>query len=254
MGGSQTVASLPPPDEAADPLANAHASETRFNGDMESKGDRMQTGTEPKECAPFKPMGDHGAERTAAAVRTAQSKLAAVQPDVGAERLLRAAANARTQRQRIVWLHRWGAAHFEPLAAVSACQPGCSHCCHLSATITSTEAQLIGHVVRRKPAEPANVSTLQQAVDELDSAQALTSRHMGSPCPFLGADQRCNIYEYRPFVCRTHLSLADDASLCSTEAGPEAVVPRADTRQAVAIFLMADPSARLADIRDFFPN
>ncbi|URI07941.1 hypothetical protein MW290_04980 [Aquincola tertiaricarbonis] len=153
---------------------------------MESKGDRMQTGTEPKECAPFKPMGDHGAERTAAAVRTAQSKLAAVQPDVGAERLLRAAANARTQRQRIVWLHRWGAAHFEPLAAVSACQPGCSHCCHLSATITSTEAQLIGHVVRRKPAEPANVSTLQQAVDELDSAQALTSRHMGSPCPFLG--------------------------------------------------------------------
>lgn len=194
------------------------------------------------------------ARREAAAAQSAQAKVAGARPNAQADRMLRAGANARTQMQRVQWLQRWGSAHVAPLAQVAACTPGCAHCCHLSAAITSSEARLIGQAVRRTPAVPRNSMTLAQAVDDLEQARALSNRHLGTPCPFLSAEQRCSIYEHRPFVCRTHLSLADDAWLCSDEAGPEAVVPRADTRAAVALFLAADPTATLADIRDFFPK
>lgn len=192
--------------------------------------------------------------REATAAQSAQAKVAGVRPDAQADRMLRAGASARTQLQRVQWLQRWGSAHVAPLAQVAACRPGCAHCCHLSAAITSSEARLIGQAVRRAPVVPRAAMTLAQAVGDLEQARALTSRHMGTPCPFLSADQRCSIYEHRPFVCRTHLSLADDAWLCSNEAGPDAAVPRADMRTAVALFLSADPTATLADIRDFFPK
>lgn len=33
---------------------------------------------------------------------------------------------------------------------------------------------------------------------------------MGEPCPFLGDDARCTIYEYRPVTCRAYTCVGDD--------------------------------------------
>lgn len=84
----------------------------------------------------------------------AAAQLADLPENPRAPQLLNAARGARSARQRVVWLQRWGSAWAEPLAQVAACRRGCSHCCSLPVAITSAEARLIGEAVGREPASP----------------------------------------------------------------------------------------------------
>jgi Fe-S-cluster containining protein len=185
----------------------------------------------------------------------AAAKLADLADNPRAPALLNAARGARNARQRVVWLQRWGSAWAEPLAQVAACRRGCSHCCSLPVAITSTEARLIGEAVGREPAQPPAALRVKDAATDAGFAErhrAAEQRLVGVPCPFL-EEGECSIYEHRPFGCRTHLSLDDDDLLCRRIEGVEVTVPYADARMVYALFLGAQSTEALADIREFFP-
>jgi Fe-S-cluster containining protein len=185
----------------------------------------------------------------------AAAKLAGLADNPRAPALLNAARGARSARQRVVWLQRWGYAWAEPLAQIAACQRGCSHCCSLPVAITSAEARLIGEAVGREPAEPPAALRVKDAATDAAFAErhrAAELQVVGLPCPFL-EEGECSIYEHRPFGCRTHLSLDDDDLLCWRIEGVEVTVPYADARMVYAVFLGAQPNEAVADIREFFP-
>ena len=195
-------------------------------------------------------------ERVPVAAKRAAEKLADLAPNPRAGALFDAAVGARTARQRVVWLQRWGSAWAEPMARVAACRRGCAHCCHLQVAITSAEAKLIGDATGLAPSRPANAFHLKDAATESDLAQhwrQAEQRVAGAACPFL-KDDECTLYEQRPFACRTHLSLDDDALLCQLIAGVKVPVPYADSRAVCGLFLAAQPAKVLADIREFFPQ
>lgn len=91
-------------------------------------------------------------------------------------------------------------------------------------------------------------------LEEVIQAQAESHKDfIPSPCPFL-REGRCSVYETRPLACRTLLNLDDDDLLCRLVPGVEVPVPYAGAGEFKALYLLAQPNAELADIRDFFPK
>lgn len=201
-------------------------------------------------------LPDEVRARVEVAQARAAAKVADVQANPRAQGLLDAARSARSARQRVVWLQRWGSAWAEPLAQVSACRRGCAHCCHLPVAITSVEAHLIGEVVGREPARVTSALRLKDAALDptyADRQRAAEQRVVGTACPFLKHGE-CSIYEHRPFACRTHLSLDDDDLLCRLIDGVDVPVPYANASMVYGVFLASQPNEQLADIREFFPG
>jgi hypothetical protein len=70
------------------------------------------------------------------------------------------------------------------------CATGCSDCCHVRLTVTSAEA--------------AQIRTLVGAMAAARRAELVAGGAHPDRCAALSAAGRCQIYEARPFVCRTH--------------------------------------------------
>ncbi|GHD04815.1 hypothetical protein GCM10007320_66120 [Pseudorhodoferax aquiterrae] len=195
-------------------------------------------------------------ERLPIAVERAHHKVRTVQPNREANHLVKAAQKASTASQRVLWLQRAASAWAKPIEKVAACRKGCTHCCHISVTISAVEAAAIGRRVGVKPAQPhkavhlPSLRDLKQAVFEV---QSISARTESSPCPFL-VDDACSIYVVRPVACRLLLNLDDDALLCRLIPGQAVPVPYANSDQFKTLYLMAQAGSALADIRDFFPT
>jgi len=125
----------------------------------------------------------------------------------------------------------------------SACKQGCSYCCNIAATITTTEARIIGKYVGRKPL------VLTKRVDIFGNIP----KYSGTPCPFL-KQGRCSIYEVRPLACRIHFNLADSPYFCNTAIpSKESYVPQLDNDSIDVAHFKAFSQEIWADMRDFFP-
>jgi hypothetical protein len=118
------------------------------------------------------PLSEEVRQRVPLAQARAAHKVAHASLNSAAAALLQAGQRARSARQRVVWLQRWGSAHVAPLAEVAACRRGCAHCCHIAVQITSTEASLIAAATGRPAATPGHVLVL----DQLDLNDALTEQ------------------------------------------------------------------------------
>lgn len=194
------------------------------------------------------------AEREARGERHAASVLAACKPNPAAAPLLRAAKNARSVAARVLWLQRAASAWAKPLEPLAACARGCTHCCHIPVAITDVEARLIGEKIGRPPAAISGAPSLSEVLAGgvvLPGTPVSTDRY-ASPCPFLRGDE-CSIYQHRPIACRTQVNLDVDARLCELRPGVEPKVPYADATVLKAAYVMAQPAARWADVRAFFP-
>lgn len=182
-------------------------------------------------------------------VRTTLSR---AQPNSHADTLLRRAITASSTSARVMWLRQAASAWAEPVAQVSACRKGCSHCCHIPLAVSDIEARLIsqrtGRPMRAVPDAP---STGQVAAGSTLPGTPADDAGYTRPCPFL-RDGECSIYEHRPLACRTHLNLDEDDFLCRLRPGMEVEVPYADATLLKAAFVDLQPAARWADIRAFF--
>ncbi|MGR5347163.1 YkgJ family cysteine cluster protein [Vibrio mediterranei] len=73
------------------------------------------------------------------------------------------------------------------LAPFSCCARGCGQCCHVPVSVSLPEAMYLSHHLNRE----LNLHPTQKH-HEYD----------GTPCPFLGEDGACSVYEARPIACR----------------------------------------------------
>ncbi|WP_295856409.1 YkgJ family cysteine cluster protein [uncultured Xylophilus sp.] len=194
------------------------------------------------------------AERVPLAMQRARAKVAAAGSPADVFAQLRAAGAARTVAKRVHWLQRAADRHLEPLAAVSACRSGCTHCCHIALTITDAEAQLLPQASGRpavRPADAVRREDLQaMARDERLQVDALDAELVS--CPFL-SEGACSVYATCPLACRVQLNLDDDDLLCQLVPGVDVPVPYADATSIRGLWLALQPSALYADIRSFFP-
>ncbi|MBW6508702.1 MAG: YkgJ family cysteine cluster protein [Desulfuromonadales bacterium] len=126
-------------------------------------------------------------------------------------------------RQLLGGIDRWFAACIEQSADQIACRPGCSACCRglfeislLDAALLQSDFSELAEPVKKQVLVKARlrVSALQQRWPEFqppyilnrlpdDEWQQMPEEDL-TPCPLLGADGNCLVYQARPLTCRLH--------------------------------------------------
>ncbi|PHM20673.1 MAG: hypothetical protein CK604_07110 [Curvibacter sp. PD_MW3] len=114
----------------------------------------------------------------------------------------------------------------------------------MNVSITKLEADLLGRVSGRKP---ANIEK---------SIKHEVGKFVGQDCPFL-VDDVCSVYSDRPLSCRKHASYYTTNIACKAEnlemdAAPMVSFSGLDE----ALFNVSEERGHItiADIRDFFPG
>ncbi len=92
------------------------------------------------------------------------------------------------------------------------CEKGCAHCCHTGVTLTKLEWDHIVNHAREHDIDLDAViekskKTVERVRQTLASGKNLDAVDwhrlvINQPCPFLGDDGACTIYEARPLDCR----------------------------------------------------
>lgn len=104
-------------------------------------------------------------------------------------------------------------ATFEAQCGPRACREGCDHCCHQMVFVTPPEVARIWETIRDWPQEQKSALLCGMPVENEELVQHRSERfkRYRVACPFL-LDHRCEIYDQRPFVCRS--TVAIDATIC----------------------------------------
>lgn len=132
------------------------------------------------------------------------------------------------------------------VASFAVCTRGCSHCCRMDVRVGSLEA----HYIQENA--PVKVDGLGWSV---------TAGHR-TACPFLGSDNTCTVYEFRPFNCRTFHTL-DDPKYCEDGDESHQVYGSAGAGYGVGFYstlaawlerIEETHEGRFRDIRDWFPG
>jgi Fe-S-cluster containining protein len=125
-------------------------------------------------------------------------------------------------RRLLEQLDRWMAEARRGHPGIIPCRAGCAACCHGPFDVTAADVELMREAVDRlAEAERAEIGARARALltrmcaeapdwnPPFDVAQIGDDRFdavaesLGTePCPLLGSDGRCRIYEDRPMVCR----------------------------------------------------
>jgi Fe-S-cluster containining protein len=79
------------------------------------------------------------------------------------------------------------------------CRRGCSKCCSQIFRITKLDGFVISEHIRSLPEVRRN-ELQQKALEYLKNAASV--RRTDTPCPALGTEGECTIYETRPVICR----------------------------------------------------
>lgn len=125
-----------------------------------------------------------------------------------------------------------------------ACSKGCSDCCKMNVSISIIEAERLS-VLSRRLMTPVK-HPIRHSQEEFS----------GVPCPFL-ADDKCSVYEARPYACRAHYSFDTSAYWCHPERSNKvemSLLQMSGALQAYNEIVGGSPLRGFADIRDFFPS
>lgn len=105
--------------------------------------------------------------------------------------------------QRVHDAFERSARHGAPVDRI-ACKKGCAYCCHGMVAITAPEAFAIAARVKA-----GGVSAIAEFRDRATAvAGKSATERLGAklPCPLLGTDGACSIYDVRPLACRRVIS------------------------------------------------
>lgn len=174
-----------------------------------------------------------------------------MQREVGSRLAMIAGAQAGT----LADLYALADAAASLVAPYTPCRNGCAHCCYQAVPISGAEAFQISAFSGRPISALPYKAALHDPMDTVTRIRANAQRYARIPCPFLGPDHECTVYDARPLACRTHHSIADDAEACDVFEG-RADVPAFDLRflDEGAVPVLAEEV--FADIREWFgePN
>lgn len=151
----------------------------------------------------------------------------------------------RPVQDRIEALWKLADEAYASTAGNVACKRGCSHCCHIAVGMLEPEAQLIGRLIKRKPAAA-------RGRDGFDGFEF----GYDNPCTFL-KDGECSIYEHRPLACRIHFNVDVDNLMCQLTPPYTAPVPNLNTaafNMAYVAIANTRGKPKMADLRDYFPR
>lgn len=126
-------------------------------------------------------------------------------------------------------------------APYTACSKGCSDCCRMNVMISQAEANYIGDSTHRKP----YILTKSKIHKE--------DQYLGNECPFL-KENACSIYEFRPYVCRKHVSFDESAYWCDPNRTLNVPMPMLQFSELQGAIEDIEKGGIFADIRDFFPK
>lgn len=79
------------------------------------------------------------------------------------------------------------------------CRKGCSKCCSQIFRITKLDAHIIAGHIRSLPSVQRE-ELKKKAREYIDNV--VSDRRADNPCPALGSEGECTIYEARPVICR----------------------------------------------------
>lgn len=106
--------------------------------------------------------------------------------------------------------------YFEEQKEFIKCKMGCAKCCSEgNFPVTELEYSLVREgLIKLPPMKQKEI--IEKAISILKERQQFTKENeltdFRYKCPFLGEDNVCPIYEYRPLICRIHgLILVNDA-------------------------------------------
>lgn len=99
------------------------------------------------------------------------------------------------------------------------CGQGCAHCCYTGVTLTQMEWDGILNRVEEKGIDLDEIiersqRTIKKVLEVLKSKRNIEQIDwhnlvVNQPCPFLGEDQACMVYEDRPLDCRLVVAYRD---------------------------------------------
>jgi Fe-S-cluster containining protein len=202
------------------------------------------------------------AERKAQGRTEAVARLAAIEEKMTPEwkagmhtKIAHLTREASSPRSKLPKLYALMEVVGEVRAPHLACNAGCAACCRtIPVEISDLEAKHIATVIGRAPA------ALRPGRHTIPGN---SPRHVNSPCPFL-IENRCSIYEHRPYNCRSLAVVDRDALTCNEEntalarANDPRAVPVPMTKMqafdSTYVGLTDRPGTVWADIRQFFPT
>jgi Fe-S-cluster containining protein len=91
------------------------------------------------------------------------------------------------------------------------CREGCAHCCRQQVMISDQEAALLLKAAEHNDLTLDKQKLQEQAKIEGEGEWAKKPKDQRS-CIFLGADNRCQVYEARPMACRKYFSISNPDS------------------------------------------
>lgn len=187
-------------------------------------------------------MNEHNVEVAQENERVGLSKVRLVLPNRLAEkenRLVEWYTRLKgNQRIKLLALYEFMAELYRPIASLTPCKKGCASCCYYPVSVSDDEIDIIERGTGRK-----RIKKLWPA----------GSFH-GKPCPFLKKGE-CSIYDYRPFVCRRHLSLTKTPHWCHPDRANEAEFQQLRFSEVELVFkliLSEGAPERPVDIRQVF--
>jgi Fe-S-cluster containining protein len=137
----------------------------------------------------------------------------------------------------------------DPPAEALACGEGCAHCCRVQVHVSIIEALNIAQgLIDSLVAD--DLSALKSRIAALDDqTHGMTHKERGVlalPCPLL-KDERCSVYDTRPFVCRAANSVDAEQCRVMLTDGADTQVTSYEHQKTVYATIGAATAAGLAD-------
>lgn len=130
------------------------------------------------------------------------------------------------------------------VAEPAACTAGCAFCCHQQVSATAAEVLVIAARIAalRPPVRGKRRAAVRKALTATRGLDPIQRWVLRQPCPLLGEDRLCTVYEDRPFGCRGYASRDLDACTRAFESPqtiPPASIPRPEATRLSAVMLSA---------------
>jgi Fe-S-cluster containining protein len=103
------------------------------------------------------------------------------------------------------------------------CRKRCAACCHLMKDITNDEADLLASLIRAGVRIDRRLLEKQAAMSSGKNTNRQITKS-GARCLFLGRDNLCKIYDFRPLVCRKYI-VTSPPEECDKKQGKISQIP-----------------------------